>query len=60
MTTYIIESQYYNGDAYADKCYGIEDLLAELTDIVKDEKSTTIGDGAKVRTDKLKVTVEEL
>lgn len=58
MTTYIIESEYYNGDAYADKCEGIEDLLEELADIANDEKSTTIDDSAKVRTDKLKITVE--
>jgi hypothetical protein len=59
MTTYIIESEYYNGDKYADKCDGIEDLLSELADIANDEKSPTIGDDAKVRTDKIKITVEQ-
>lgn len=58
--TYIIESEYYNGDKYADKCEGIEDLLAELADIANDEKSATIGDAAKVRTDKISVTTEEV
>lgn len=56
---YIIESIYYNGDKYADKCDSIEDVIAELADIAKDEKSTTIADDAKVRTDQISVTTEE-
>lgn len=58
MTTYIIESEYYDGSKYADKAYGFEDLLLELSDIAKDEKSNTIQDSAKVRTDKLTVTID--
>ena len=58
LTTYIIESEYYNGDKYADKCNGIEDLIAELSDIANDEKNVFIADSAKVRTDKIKITVE--
>lgn len=56
---YILTGKYANGDDYADKCYSIEDLLSELADIAKDEKSTTIADDAKVRTDQISVTTEE-
>lgn len=58
-TTYIITGEYYNGDKYADKAYGINDLIDELVDIRNDELSTTIGDSAKVRTDKLTISIED-
>ena len=60
MKYFIITSKYYNGDQYADKCYSIEDLIEELADIANDETSTTIADEAKVRTDLISITTEEL